>query len=417
MSGESQGFSGGEPLATPPDPVPVCTTEARYVWLASRQVAVTICPQSGEVIVASGFSRIDRSQPRIAYTPGGQWLPLEMAPSVVDCIEDLLRACQSACAQRMVCHSRPQAIVFDAGNLDEEGAADWVDSIACAGVGQQIEELRMPAGLGYWQLRGKCALVARSICGEDIVDATGWTPPDQQAGEASHPPSPTHSMVSQDHAQDPTESASHPPQSPELSAMGVGAVPPDIQMSDVQEGGETMGACPLLALNQRLQSLRIHTNPVPAHIFYAAATFNSDMNSGTRDLPPRRALAPSPSPGVALPHPMPGPTPRRAPTEWHENGRLPSEYTQGRVRPELTQAQMLQSVSPRRLELPRTVAQYSPQVPLSQAPQAPAEEGPTSGIWSLIGRGISTLVALVRPLRLPCASDLHYLVRGSDPPD
>ena len=54
---------------------------------------------------------------------------------------------------RLVYHSRPQDLVFDAREREQDEAQEWVERLVEAGVGQEVEDLRVARNLGAWQGR------------------------------------------------------------------------------------------------------------------------------------------------------------------------------------------------------------------------------------------------------------------------
>ena len=175
--GEELGFAQGRPLAAPEAPPPLVSDVPRYVWHAMRAVAVELS-SSGEVVVSSSFldrSRITRAD--VAYVGPGEWLPLREPPRG-DPGWDLFCAARSARAQELMCHFRPQAIVFEAEGRDADEACDRVAELVGAGVGQPVVELLLPADMGDWDRRVACGRCMRAIACEDVVEAPpGWSPP------------------------------------------------------------------------------------------------------------------------------------------------------------------------------------------------------------------------------------------------
>ena len=51
------------------------------------------------------------------------------------------------------------------------------------GVGQEVEEVRVPSTLDGPGLRAVCSRLLRDIAARDLLDTTGWVPPDTRGEE------------------------------------------------------------------------------------------------------------------------------------------------------------------------------------------------------------------------------------------
>ena len=110
-------------------------------------------------------------------------------------------------AHRLVYHSRPQDLVFDAGDMGQEDAQEWIRHLLEAGLGEEVEDVRVRRSLGTWQGRVACTRYIRDLEADDLLDITGILTPQKQAASASQPAStPPPAITSQP--------ASPPPPSP-----------------------------------------------------------------------------------------------------------------------------------------------------------------------------------------------------------
>ena len=495
MEGEAQGFSAGEPLDPTPEPVKICEAhKSRYIWLVSRQVAVSTCQQQGKVVVESCLANC--SAPSVIYVPAGQYLPLEQSPSAEKCLSDLIGACSSAPpAQRIICHIRPQAFVFDAGDFeDAQEARDWLEESLY--IGHFIEELSVPAGLGYWQLRCQCAKVSRGICREDVLDITGHrppsivpptqlAPPELAAQLAPHAPpllpvsapsvSPVHSVPPAPHTPStlhmlqgslvrpslvaPSAPTVQPAQSIPSAASPVPAVPP------VSPESAELAAPALHQQHRASTPTSLQSDTLPAPPASPAPPLPAESPappilpaSHLTPVPPTSHLPPTPLASVvpearpalsALSTPssssvLPVPPPLDAPAQqfasaapshcnifagWGRDGkevyRVVSAAPLGAIRPTPRhQVPQPPPRSARSLDLahrPTFAPGYGPHDPGVSSSHAPTEgtADPTShtGWLHRISVGLRAITALVRPLRLPYASDLEDLWRRLYPPD
>ena len=180
-SGEAEGFACGMPH-TPPsaDPPPMIAPVARYIWHTVRAVQVSATPEG--VVVSSSFVNRHRIAPGdIELVTPGMFLHLRCPPTG-DPAADLLAAVRRISSARVdaeeVCHLRPQAIVFQAAGMDWDSARDWVEGLVRVGIGQPVEELRMPREAGEWAQRVACVRCMRqAVVPSDVVEASGWVPP------------------------------------------------------------------------------------------------------------------------------------------------------------------------------------------------------------------------------------------------
>ena len=93
-------------------------------------------------------------------------------------------------AHRLVYHSRPQDLVFDAGDMGQEDAQEWILHLLEAGLGEEVEDVRVRRSLGTWQGRVACTRYIRDLEADDLLDITGILTPQEQAASASQPASP-----------------------------------------------------------------------------------------------------------------------------------------------------------------------------------------------------------------------------------
>ena len=93
-------------------------------------------------------------------------------------------------AHRLVYHSRPQDLVFDAGDMGQEDAQEWILHLLEAGLGEEVEDVRVRRSLGTWQGRVACTRYIRDLEADDLLDITGMLTPQEQTAHASHPASP-----------------------------------------------------------------------------------------------------------------------------------------------------------------------------------------------------------------------------------
>ena len=158
------GFSCGQAIDPGPVPLPLASESARYVWHVQRTVTVHRHTAKDEMVICSSFSnrRLIDSQ-TVEFVGPNQWLPLQQPPAG-DAVAALLSAwdCTNNGLDmeglpRLVYHARPQALVFDAKGRGAEQAQEWVKHLVEKGVGQPVEDLRVPYNSGAWQRRVACA--------------------------------------------------------------------------------------------------------------------------------------------------------------------------------------------------------------------------------------------------------------------
>ena len=75
---------------------------------------------------------------------------------------------------RLVYHTRPQALVFDAETRGVDEAQEWIAQLVERGVGQPVEDLRVPCSSGTWQRRVACTRCMKELMLEDVLEINGW---------------------------------------------------------------------------------------------------------------------------------------------------------------------------------------------------------------------------------------------------
>ena len=198
-TGEMLGYTNGKAVELGPTPPPLVAEKARYVWHVQRTVAIYFQAEKDEIVISSYFENrhiIDPST--VEYLPPSQYIPPHESPppSQEHAVNSILRAWEhaedgpSGRAHRLVYHSRPQDLVFDAGDMGQEDAQEWILHLLEAGLGEEVEDVRVRRSLGTWQGRVACTRYIRDLEADDLLDITGILTPQEQATSASQPASP-----------------------------------------------------------------------------------------------------------------------------------------------------------------------------------------------------------------------------------
>ena len=198
-TGEMLGYTNGKAVELGPTPPPLVAEKARYVWHVQRTVAIYFQAEKDEIVISSYFENrhiIDPST--VEYLPPSQYIPPHESPppSQEHAVNSILRAWEhaedgpSGRAHRLVYHSRPQDLVFDAGDMGQEDAQGWILHLLEAGLGEEVEDVRVRRSLGTWQGRVACTRYIRDLEADDLLDITGILTPQEQATSASQPASP-----------------------------------------------------------------------------------------------------------------------------------------------------------------------------------------------------------------------------------
>ena len=131
----------------------------------------------GDEFIISSYFGSSLRRGAVQFVAAGSCLPLRDPPSR-PLVEDVVATCRVAdSSTELVCHSRPQMMVFDAEGRSLEEAESWVRWLVAGGVGEQVVEARVPAVLSGWELRSHCLRVATRITHSDLGNITGGTPP------------------------------------------------------------------------------------------------------------------------------------------------------------------------------------------------------------------------------------------------
>ena len=112
-------------------------------------------------------------------------------------------------AHRLVYHSRPQDLVFDAGDMGQEDAQEWILHLLEAGLGEEVEDVRVRRSLGTWQGRVACTRYIRNLEADDLLDITGILTPQEQAASASQPASTPPPAITSQPASPPPPNLTH----------------------------------------------------------------------------------------------------------------------------------------------------------------------------------------------------------------
>ena len=198
-TGEMLGYTNGKAVELGPTPPPLVAEKARYVWHVQRTVTIYFQAEKDEIVISSYFENrhiIDPST--VEYLPPNQYMPPHESPppSQEHAVNSILRAWEhaedgpSGRAHRLVYHSRPQDLVFDAGDMGQEDAQEWILHLLEAGLGEEVEDVRVRRSLGTWQGRVACTRYIRDLEADDLLDITGILTPQEQAASASQPASP-----------------------------------------------------------------------------------------------------------------------------------------------------------------------------------------------------------------------------------
>ena len=233
-TGEMSGFTNGKAVVLGPTPPPLVTDEARYVWHVQRTVTIYFQAEKDEFVVSSYFENrhiIDPST--VEYVPPNQYIPPHenSPPSLEFAVNTMLRAWEctgggpSARDHRLVYHSRPQDLVFDAGDQDQEDAQEWIRHLVEAGqIGEEVEDVRVRRRLGTWQGRVACTRYIRDLEADDLLDITGMLTPQEQTAYTSQPVSPPpHSPV---YTSQPVSPPPHSPTAVPSPATSTPVLPP-----------------------------------------------------------------------------------------------------------------------------------------------------------------------------------------------
>ena len=192
--GEMIGFSCGKAIRSSPEPPPLVTDTARYVWHVQRAVTMYFQAEKDEFVISSYFvNRHTLDSSTVEYLPPSHYIPPHECPprDQEHVVNHLLRAWErtdsepSGLAHRLVYHSRPQDLVFDAREREQDEAQEWVERLVEAGVGQEVEDLRVARNLGAWQGRVACARYIRALAAEDLLDITEVLTPGECVAAAS----------------------------------------------------------------------------------------------------------------------------------------------------------------------------------------------------------------------------------------
>ena len=171
-AGEVIGFSAGEPLPaprTPPPSVPLVSEVPRYVWLVTRALGVELV--GSKVVVSTWLLGVRPVEVRVV-TPG-ECLPLRQPPRS-DALVDVVTAVVAARpGPRRVCHTRPQALVFDADGMDAEEAWEWVSRLVEQGVDTRVTRIVLPRDMGADGVRAQCRVHVEEVIEADVLDITG----------------------------------------------------------------------------------------------------------------------------------------------------------------------------------------------------------------------------------------------------
>ena len=198
--GEVLGFSGGKAIVPKPDPPPLATDIARYVWHVQRTVTVHFQADTDELVISSSFEDRHTLDPStVEYLIPNQYIPPHEStpPSPEFVVNTLVGAWEHAVsepsghAHRLVYHSRPQDLVFDARSRGRDEAQEWLEHLVETGVGDEVEDVRFSRDLGLWQWRVTCTRYIRDLVAQDLLDITEALTPEENAAQASHPASPT----------------------------------------------------------------------------------------------------------------------------------------------------------------------------------------------------------------------------------
>ena len=148
---------------------------------ATRAVTMYFQAEKDEFVISSYFvNRHTLDSSTVEYLPPSHYIPPHECPprDQEHVVNHLLRAWErtdsepSGLAHRLVYHSRPQDLVFDAREREQDEAQEWVERLVEAGVGQEVEDLRVARNLGAWQGRVACARYIRALAAEDLLDIT-----------------------------------------------------------------------------------------------------------------------------------------------------------------------------------------------------------------------------------------------------
>ena len=141
----------------------------RYVWLVTRALGVELV--GSKVVVSTWLLGVRPVEVRVV-TPG-ECLPLRQPPRS-DALVDVVTAVVAARpGPRRVCHTRPQALVFDADGMDAEEAWEWVSRLVEQGVDTRVTRIVLPRDMGAEGVRAQCRVHVEEVIEADVLDITG----------------------------------------------------------------------------------------------------------------------------------------------------------------------------------------------------------------------------------------------------
>ena len=164
-----------------------------------RTVTVYFQADTDELVISSSFEDRHTLDPStVEYLIPNQYIPPHEStpPSPEFVVNTLVGAWEHAVsepsgqAHRLVYHSRPQDLVFDARSRGRDEAQEWLEHLVETGVGDEVEDVRFSRDLGLWQWRVTCNRYIRDLVAQDLLDITEALTPEENAAQASHPASP-----------------------------------------------------------------------------------------------------------------------------------------------------------------------------------------------------------------------------------
>ena len=130
-----------------------------------RTVTVYFQADTDELVISSSFEDRHTLDPStVEYLIPNQYIPPHEStpPSPEFVVNTLVGAWEHAVsepsgqAHRLVYHSRPQDLVFDARSRGRDEAQEWLEHLVETGVGDEVEDVRFSRDLGLWQWRVTC---------------------------------------------------------------------------------------------------------------------------------------------------------------------------------------------------------------------------------------------------------------------